>query len=149
LFTKSLPLVFDVEDNLEEHKCNVFCIEKVVDKKYPSKRFSHLSTTSASILPSNIGISKLICTLKGSMPPLEVDASLFGSHRRICEKLSIISFLYRSRASSSNILKGYHVPSYLFFPAMDGFLGMLEHFSSRETISRPDSLYLDRVGDMH
>jgi hypothetical protein len=40
-------------------------LEKLWIEKYPSSRFEHLSTTFASILPSNIGISKLICTLKG------------------------------------------------------------------------------------
>ena len=35
---------------------------------YPSNKFNHLSTTSSSILPSNIWISKLTCTLKGVVP---------------------------------------------------------------------------------
>jgi hypothetical protein len=85
----------------------------------------------ATIFPSNIGISKLIYNLKGEAPPLEVDVSLVGSRRRICAKLSIISFLCRSRDSSSNILKGSRVLSYLFLPAMDNFLGMQEQLTSR------------------
>ena len=58
--------------------------KKLWIEKYPYKRFNHLSTTSTSIWPSNIGISKLICTLKGAVPLLEVDASLVGSRQRIC-----------------------------------------------------------------
>jgi hypothetical protein len=123
--------------------------EKLWTKKYPSRRFNHLSTTSTSILPSNIGISKLICTLKGVDLLLEVDASLVGSHRRICAKLSIISFLCRSRDSSRNILKGFHVPSYLFLCHGRFLRYAMRRFSSRETSSRPNSLYPDRVGDMH
>jgi len=49
--------------------------KKLWTKKYPSRRFNHLSMASAFIWTSNIGISKLICTLKGTVPSLEVDAS--------------------------------------------------------------------------
>jgi hypothetical protein len=51
-----------------------FLSEKLWTKKDPSIIFDLFSTTSASILPSNIGISKFICTLKGAVPPLEVYA---------------------------------------------------------------------------
>jgi hypothetical protein len=74
---------------------------------------------------------------------------LVGIRRRICMKLSIISFLCCGRASSINSLKGSLVPSSLFSPAMRGCLGMRDLFSSRETSSRPNSLYSDLVGDMH
>jgi hypothetical protein len=87
--------------------------------------------------------------LEGVVPPFEEDVSHVGSRRRICAKLSIISFLCCVRDSSSNILKGSHVPSSFFSPAMRGLLGMREIFSSRETSSRPNSLYPDLVGDMH
>jgi hypothetical protein len=123
--------------------------EKLWTKKYSSIKFNHLSTTSASIWPSNIEISKFIFTLKRLAPSIEMDVSLVGSHRRICAKSSIISFLCSSRDSSRNILKGYFVPSSLFFPSMEGFLGMREQFSSRETNSRLKSLYLYRVGEMY
>ena len=53
--------------------------EKLWTKKYPSSRFNHLSITSASIWPSNIGITKLICTLKGAIPLFEEDALPVGS----------------------------------------------------------------------
>ena len=49
--------------------------EKLWTKKYPSRRFNHLSMASAFIWTSNIGISKLICTLKGTAPSLKVDPS--------------------------------------------------------------------------
>jgi hypothetical protein len=94
-------------------------------------------------------MSKFICTLKGAVPPLEDDASPIGSRRRICVKLSIISFLCYVRDSSINSLKGCHVPSYLFYPTMRGHLGVRELFSSREISPRPNSLYSDLVGDMH
>jgi hypothetical protein len=123
--------------------------EKLWTEKYPSSRFNHLSMTSASILPSNIEISKFIYTLKGEVPPFEEDASPIGSHRRICTKLSIISFLYCVRASSINNLKGSLVLSSFFSPTMGGHLGVQELLSSRETSSRPNSLYSDLVGDMN
>jgi hypothetical protein len=114
-------------DDLEECKSNIFPIEKLWTEKYPSSRFNHLSTTSASISPSNNGISKFTCTLKGVAWPLDEDASPVGIHRRICAKLSIISFLCHVRASSRNILKGSPAPSYLFSSPM-GFcrLGMTD-----------------------
>jgi hypothetical protein len=120
-----------------------------MEKKYHSSIFNHLSTTSAAIRPSNIGILNLICTLKGAMPPLEEDVLSVGSHRRIYAKLSIISFFFCARDSSNNNLKGHAIPSYLFSPSMEGILGMREIVSSIETSSRPNSLYLDLVGDMH
>ena len=80
---------------------------------------------------------------------IEEDASPVGSRRRICAKLSIISFLCCVRASSINSLKGSPVPSSFFSPAMGGRLGVRELLSSRETSSRPNSLYSDLVGDMH
>ena len=118
-------------------------------EKYPSSRFNHLSIASASIWPSNIGISKFICTWKGGAPSLEEDVLPVGSHQRICVKISIISFLCCVRDSSRNILKGSLVLSSFFSPSMEIFLGVREQFSSRETSSRPNSLYPDLVGDMH
>jgi hypothetical protein len=53
--------------------------EKLWTENYPSGRFNHLSTSSASISPSNNGISKFICTLKGVAWPLYEDVSLVGS----------------------------------------------------------------------
>ena len=123
--------------------------EKLWTEKYPSSRFNHLSIAFASIWPSNIGILKFIYTLKGATPPFEEDASPVGSRRRICAKLSIISFLYCVWVSSRNILKGSPVPSSFFSPAMRGRLGVWDLFSSRERSSRPNYLYFDLVGDMH
>jgi hypothetical protein len=54
--------------------------KKLWTKKYSFRRFNHLSTTSASILPSNMGISKFIYTLKGAAPTLKEDAFPIGSH---------------------------------------------------------------------
>jgi hypothetical protein len=33
--TESLPPIFDMGDDLKEHKCNRFSIGKVVDRKIP------------------------------------------------------------------------------------------------------------------
>ena len=123
--------------------------KKLWTEKYPSSRFNHLSTTSASISPSNNGISNFTCTLKGVSWPLDEDASPVGSHQRIYSKLSIISFLCRARASSSNILMGSPAPSSIFSSAMRGGLVRRGRPSSSWTSSRPNSLYPDLVGDMH
>jgi hypothetical protein len=87
--------------------------------------------------------------LEGVSPLLEEDVSRVGSRQRICVKLSIISFLCCVRDSSSNILKGPLVPSYLFSPTMRGRFGVRDIFYSIETISRRNSLYPDLIGDMH
>ena len=125
--------------------------KKLWTEKYPSRKFNQLSRASASILPSNKGISKLTYTLKGvaSLDRLLVqDALAVASiRRRIWVKLSIISFLCRSRASSSSDLIGSLAPSFLFSFAMGGSLGRREWLS--ETSSRLNSLYPDLVGDMH
>jgi hypothetical protein len=89
-------------------------------EKYPSRRLNHFSTLSTSILPSNIGISKFICTLKGETPPLKEDASFVGSFQRICEKVSIISFLFCARDSSRKNLKGSPTSLSLFSSTMGG-----------------------------
>jgi hypothetical protein len=114
LLRVSIPLVLNMGDDLEECKSNIFPIRKLWTEKYPLSIFNHLSTTSASISPSNNGISKFTCTLKGVAWSLDEDASPVGSCRRICIKLSIISFLFRRRDSSSNILIESPAPSYLF-----------------------------------
>jgi hypothetical protein len=58
------------------------------------------------------------------VPLFEVDVLLVASCQRIFAKLSIISFLYRSRDSSRKILIVSLVLSYLFSPTMDGFFGV-------------------------
>jgi hypothetical protein len=107
----------------------------------------------ASICPLNMGISKLTSTLKGEVPQKcsldEYTLIFIGMQFRIWEKLSIISSLYRVRACSSNILIKLPSLSFLFSFSMEGFLGVREIFSSRETSSRPNLLYLDLVRDMH
>jgi hypothetical protein len=64
-------------------------------------------------------------------------------------KFSIISFVCHVRACSSNRLIESSTLSFLFYSFMEGFLGMLDVLSSRETISIPNLLYSDLVGDMH
>jgi hypothetical protein len=49
-------------------------------EKHPLRRFNRLSTTSASISPSNNGISKFTYTLKGVAWLLDEDASPLGNH---------------------------------------------------------------------
>jgi hypothetical protein len=65
------------------------------------------------------------------------------------EKFSIISSLCRVRAFSSNKFIGSYALSFFFSSAMEGFLGMQERLSSRDTSSRPNFLHSDLVGDMH
>jgi hypothetical protein len=123
--------------------------EKLWIEKYPSSRFNHLSTTFTSISPSNNGISKFTCTLKGVAWLLDEDASPVGSHRRIYENFSIISFLCHARDSSSNISKGSPAPSYFFSSPM-GFFGAQHDRSCKgSTGSSPNFLYPDFVRDMH
>jgi hypothetical protein len=90
--------------------------KKLWTEKYPL--FNHLSTKSASISPSNNGISKFTYTLKGVAWTLDEDASPMGNRRRICMKFSVISFLCCVRASSSNILIGSPAPSSFFSSPM-------------------------------
>jgi hypothetical protein len=85
----------------------------------------------------------------GVAPSLEEDASSVGRCQRICAKLSIISFLCCMKASSINNLKGSLVLSSFFSSTMRGHLGVRELLSSRETSSRPNSLYSDLIGDIH
>lgn len=123
--------------------------KKLWTKKYPSSIFNHLSTEFASISPSNNGISKFTCTLKGVAWPLDEDASPMGNHRRVCTKLSIILFLCCVMDSSRNILIGAPAPSYCFSSPM-GFCQALCDRSGNGSIgSSPNFLYPDLVGDMH
>jgi hypothetical protein len=57
-------------------------------------------------------------------PPFEDNVLSVGSRRRICAKISIISFLCCMRASSINNFKGSLVPSSFFSSSMRGHLGM-------------------------
>jgi hypothetical protein len=149
LLRVNIPSVLNMGDDLEECKNNIFPIKKIVDRKYPSSRFNHLSTTSESISPSNNGISKFTCTLKGVAWPLDEDASPMGSRQRICANLSIISFLCRVRASSRNILKGYPTPSSFFSSPMGCCQARCDRSCKGSTGSSPNFLYPDLVGDMN
>jgi len=119
--------------------------------KYPSNRFNHLSTTSACIWPSNMGMPKFTCTLKGVPPPewpLDADEPPMGNHWRIWAKLSIIAFLCFSRAPSTNILIGSPAPSSFFSSPMGGCRGLRGWSCKGSTRSSPTSLYPDLVEDM-
>jgi hypothetical protein len=90
-------------------------------------------------------------TLNGVMPPkcsLDEYASAFGSHRRICAKLSIISFLYRARDSLRNNLKGSTLSS-LFSSTMGGHYDRQGRSCKGSTTSSPNSLYPELVGYIH
>jgi len=130
-----------------------YVLEKLWIEKYPSSKFNHISTTSPSICPSNKGISKLTCTLKGVAPPkwlLDDDPSVYVDiHRRIWMKLSKILFLCRARASLSNLLMRSPAPSFVFSSAMGGGLIRRGRSSSSWTSSRPNCLYPNLFGDMH
>lgn len=120
-------------------------------KKYPFNRFNHLSTSSASSCPSNMGMSKLNCTLKGVVPRewlLDENGFPVGSRRRIWENLSIIMFIFRSRASLSNILKGSPTPSSYFSSTIGGHQGFRGWSWKGSTSSSPNSLYPNLVGYM-
>jgi hypothetical protein len=122
---------------------------KLWTEKYPSRRFNHLSTSFASIDPSNNGISKFTCTLKGVAWSLDEYDSHVGSHRRIYAKFSIISFLCRARDSSSNILKGSYDPSSFFSSPMGCCQDRCDRSCKSLIGSSPNFLYLDFVKDMH
>jgi hypothetical protein len=139
-------------DILKEHKGNFSLSKKLWTKKYPSRRFNHLSTTSTSIWPSNKGISKLTCTLKGEAPPkwlIDEDVFLVGIHQRICAKLSIISFLCHTRASLRNSVKGSPAPSSLFSSSMGGFHDRWGRSYKGSTTSSPNFLYPNLIGYIH
>jgi hypothetical protein len=123
--------------------------EKLWAKKYPSSRFIHLSTASASISPSNNGISKFTCTLKGVAWPLDEDVAPMGSHWRIYANLSIISFLFRTRDSLRKILKGSPAPSSFFLSPIIFCRARHDRSCKGSTGSSPNFLYPDLVGDMH
>jgi hypothetical protein len=123
--------------------------EKLWIEKYPLSRFNHLSTTFASINPSNNGISKFMCNLKLVAWPLDEYSSPVGSHRRICANLFVISFLFSARDSSRIILKGYTTPSYLFVSPMGCCQARCSRYYKGSTSSSPNFLYLDLVRDMH
>jgi len=109
--------------------------KKLWTKKYPSSRFNHLSTTSASISPSNNGISKFHYTLKGVAWPPDEDASPVGNRRKIYAKLSIILFLCHVRASSSNILIRSLAPSSFLTHSTEGYMRcMLQRLACKNYI---------------
>jgi hypothetical protein len=118
-------------------------------EKYPLRKFNHLSTTSASISPSNNGISIFTCILKGVAWSLDEDASPLSSRQRICTKLSIILFLCRARASSSNILIGSPAPSYLFLSIIGCCRDRRDQSCNGSIGSSPNFLHPDLVEDMH
>jgi hypothetical protein len=123
--------------------------KKLWTEKYHSSRFNHLSTTSASISPSNNGISKFTCTLKGVSWLPDEDGSLMGNCRRIYAKLSIISFLCRARDSLSNILIRSPDLSYFFSSPMGCYRTQCSRSGNVLIGSSPKFLYPDLVGDMH
>ena len=95
LLRVSIPPVCNMGNGLEEWKSDIFPIEKIVDRKISFKKIQ--PTTSTSISPSNNGISKFTCTLKGVAWLLREDVSPIGSRRRSCANLSIILFLCWSK----------------------------------------------------
>jgi hypothetical protein len=124
--------------------------EKLWTEKYPFSRFNHLSTTYASIGPSNNGISKITCTLKGPMHGLlDEDASprrpaVEGSACKVVHHFVPLS----CRDSSRNILIGYPAPSYLFF-SHGFFRAWCDQYGNGSIGSSPNFLYPNLVGDMH
>jgi len=114
--------------NFEEFKSNIFLIGKIMNWKNPSNRFNHLSMMFASIWPSNMGMSKLTCNLKGVAPLewlLDEDVLPVGSHQRIWGKFSIIALPCHSRASLRNIWK-YPLLPHLYFLSPWEIVGVCE-----------------------
>jgi hypothetical protein len=143
----SIPLVWGM--TLRSAKVIFSLSKNLWTEKYPSSRFNHLSTTSTSISPSNNGISKFTCTLKCVAWPLDEDASLVGSHRRICMKLSIISFFCRVRDSSSNILIGSPSPSSFFSSPMGCCRARCDRYYNGSFGLSPNFLYPYLIEGMH
>jgi hypothetical protein len=79
LLRVSIPPILNMGNDLEECKSNISLTEKLWTEKYSSSIFIHLSTTYASNSPSNNGISKFTCTLKGVSWSLDEDVSSVGS----------------------------------------------------------------------
>ena len=82
LLTIGFPPIFEWGVALRSAKIIFSRAEKSWTEKYPSRKSNHLSTSSASIWPSNTGMSKFTCTLKGLAPPewlLDVYASSVAS----------------------------------------------------------------------
>ena len=123
--------------------------KKLWTEKYPLSRFNHLSTKSTSISPSNNGISKFTYTLKEVPWPPNEDASPVGTHRRICAKLSIISFIFHARDSLSNILIGSPAPSSLFSSPMGFCRARRDRYCNGSIGLIPNFFYPYLLGDMH
>jgi hypothetical protein len=116
---EGFPPIFDMGNDFEERKSNLFSIQKLWTEKYPSSRFNHLSTDICVYLTFKYRNIKFYLYLEGGRTSVRRRCvALVGSRRRICVKLSIISFLCCMRIPQSNSLKGSPVPSYLFSPAM-------------------------------
>ena len=79
---------------------------------------------------------------------MEVGTWSLGSCKRILAKLSIIAFLFHSRASSSNILIRSLAPLSFFSSTMGGLQGLWGWSCKGSMISSPNSLYPNLVGDM-
>jgi len=66
-----------------------------------------------------------------------------------CEEAEFCSMRYYLGTNVCNRWIESSAPSFFFSSAMGGFLGEQERLSFRETISRPNFLYSDLIGDMH
>ena len=75
--------------------------------------------------------------------------TVFGSSRRIWEKLFIISSLCHIRDSLRNNLIGFPAPSFFFSSTIWGRRVRRGSSFKGSVILRPNSLYLDLIGDMH
>jgi hypothetical protein len=149
LITKIFPPIFDMGNEFKECKSNFFSIRNVMDRKIPFYYIQPLVYTICVYLTFKYRNIEVYLYLEGGSASTRKDVSHVVSHRRICTKLSIIAFLCCVRDYSRIILKGSHVSSYFFSPTMRVRLGMREIWSSRETSSRPNSLYSELIGDMH
>ena len=107
---------------------------------------------SASIWPSNVGISKLTCTLKGVAPPewwLGEDVSLVGSRLRIWENLSIVSLYFHMRYSLRNSLMRSPTPLSFFSFVIGVHQGQWGWSFKGSSSLIPNSLYPDLNEDKH
>jgi hypothetical protein len=128
LLTKLFPPILDMGNGFEELKSDIFSIQEVIDREIPFYHIQPFIYNICVYMTFKYRDIEVYLYLEGGAPPFEEDVSHVGSHRRICAKLSIISFLCCVRDSLSNILTGYPVPSSLFSLSMRGYLGMQEFF---------------------
>ena len=148
-FKLSVPLVLNMGDDLEECKSNLFSILKVMERKIPFQYIQPLVYNIYIYINFKYRNFEFYLYLEGGgasarrrcvacwQSPKDLRETIHHLIPMLCE-----GFLNQQ-------FERIYCPIIFFSLAMRGLLGMQEIFSSRETSSRPNSLYYDLVGDMH